>query len=378
MKWLQWLIVGFVALSAMALLAAGLPYGNLDWVAEAQPYTSPPNLALNERAVASTSLQGHPASLAVDGRADTTWVSSPYGSYQQWIYVFFGEYQPVDEVVVDWAATGFARNYQVYALQRSGGYQFWQALAYENAGDGGEDVIDFAPISTAAILISMWGRPFESNSFAINELGVYLYAAGPQGPNNLAAFQPTWASSYRSGYVPQNATDTDYGTAWQPQPTTSGMPAIAVDLGSQYPVRSVDIHLGNQSSTYRVYIWTFVWYGWTGRWAWYPVASGNATANGVTTATFGPNSTRYVAVSFGNPDVMVNEIEVYGQQQTGANVFVAPQSIGPSKGAPTDQELPDLVPPGWKDSPEWRQSPFQGRLQVPELVPSDNVAPDNR
>lgn len=375
MKWLRFLIVGLGVLCTVAFIAAGLPYGSLDWMASAQPYTPPPNLALNQRAVASTSLQDHPPSRAVDGMDDTTWRSYPYSSYQQWIYVFFGEYRPVDQVVIDWAETGYARNYQVYALQRSGPYQFWQALHLENSGNGGEDVINFAPVSTAAILVTMWGRPFQSNSFAIDELEAYLYAAGPQGPDNLAAFQPAWASSYRSGHPPENATDTDYTTSWQPRATSFGAPAIAVDLGNQYPVRSVDIHLGDSASNYRVYIWTFVWYGWTGRWAWYPVASGNAAANAITTATFGPMDTRYVAVGFGNRDVMVNEIEVYGQQQpqAGTDALVTPQDVWPA-----DQEVPDLVPPGWEDTPEWRQAPFQDKLQVPELVPADKLSPIDR
>jgi hypothetical protein len=375
MKWLRFSILGLVVLGAVLLSAAGLPYGRFDWVANAQPY-GPPNLALNERAVASSWLQNHPPSWAVDGDPDTSWMSTPYYSHQQWFYVVLDRYQPVSEIVIDWPDDGYARYYQVSVLRRIQGGQYWQAVNLENAGDGGVDTIDFPAISTVAVLVQMWGRPFESNSFGIDELQVFYIPTGPQGPTNLAAGKPTYATSYRADHLPQYATDADLATSWQPLATGRTSPAIYVDLGDTYDVSEADIYwLGASSVDYRLYVWTFVWYGWYGRWTWYPVYAGSATGD-VSTATFRAINARYVLLQVrGSTDFGVSEFEVYARQATSAaaDKFAAPQAIGPA-----DQQLPELVPPGWEDTPLWRQSPTQSKDAVPELVPADKAPSINR
>ncbi|GAA5483428.1 glycosyl hydrolase 2 galactose-binding domain-containing protein [Haloferula sargassicola] len=98
------------------------------------------NLALNRPAKAS-SVKDHAAANAVDGDPSTRW-SSEYAD-QQWIAVDLGSPKKVGSVELSWEAA-YAPEYRI---ETSVNGKSWKIAAHVTDGDGGEDLVPFAPVS---------------------------------------------------------------------------------------------------------------------------------------------------------------------------------------------------------------------------------------
>jgi len=366
-------VVVLLAAGLLMLPVLGLPYGRLDWTVYSQAYSALENLALNRPAAASTYDFRYPPSLAVDGDVETAWESSP--GYRQWFYVILDSPQWVNQIVVNWGP-GYATHYRISVLV-GGYYGYWQPVTDEVAGDGDLDLVSFPPIQSDAVAISMYGRAPDAFNFTIREFEVYYLSDGTQASENLAAGKPAYATTYQSDYDPGNATDAEMTTSWRPDPAIDfDMSSIYVDLGDTYDVAQVDLYWGDAyADQYQLYAWTFVWTGWTGYWAWWPIYDGSSAGGGQDTATFQSISTRYVRlVAFGQAGQAIDlkEFEVYsgpsmpsGEGSTPSASYLTPDAV---REAGKDV-LQDFVPSGWEKSPAWQQTPSQGGVSVPELVP---------
>ncbi len=94
-----------------------------------------PNLARGQRATASTSYPGLPASHATDGNTASRW-SSEF-SDSQWIYVDLGAVYTIDRVVLRWEAA-YGRG---YTIQVSNDASTWSDVYSTTTGAGGVDDI---------------------------------------------------------------------------------------------------------------------------------------------------------------------------------------------------------------------------------------------
>lgn len=369
---------GLLVIGLAMLPAVGLPYGHFDWTVYSQAYGVLENLALNRPAFATTYLFDHPPSYAVDGDLDTTWESSPH--HQQWLYVILDKPQWVNQVVINWGE-GYATRYRISVVVDGRYGHWWQPVYDETSGGGDLDFVSFPNIYGSAVAISMFRRAPDAFNFSIREFEVFYLPEETQESENLAAGKSAYATSYQSGYEPSQGTDADMSTSWRPDPSIDPqVSSIYVDLDETYDVSQVDLYWGETyPDRYRLYAWTFVWSGWHGYWAWWPIHEGSSTG-GQNTSTFSPISTRYVrlvAYSEAGHGVDLKEFEVYSGPREEPSDGNAPPSTGyltpDTAKEGVEGVLRDLVPPGWEESPAWRQTPSEEGVPVPELLPPKSV-----
>ena len=107
------------------------------------------NLAEGCPVTASSELPGHGASLAVDGKRHTLWSSS--NRDPQWIMVDLGKQREVGAVSIDWDSSiwvwkmGNPYYTKAYEVEISTDKENWVRVASVTDGDGGRDVVEFAP-----------------------------------------------------------------------------------------------------------------------------------------------------------------------------------------------------------------------------------------
>ncbi|MFV2101183.1 penicillin acylase family protein [Micromonospora sp. LOL_024] len=124
------------------------------------------NLAAGRTATASSSQWGNGAARAVDGALNTRWASS--WSDNQWLRVDLGSVRPVGRVVLAWEAA-YARSYRV---EVSSDGNTWRQVWSTTAGDGGTDVLAFAP--QQARYVRMYGLTRgTSYGFSLWEMSAY-------------------------------------------------------------------------------------------------------------------------------------------------------------------------------------------------------------
>ena len=367
---------------AVALPFVGLPYGLLDWTVYSQAYVEPaPNLILGRPAFASTALDDHAPSLAVDGDPQTFWES--YRTGIQWWYVKLDGPQWVNQVVVRWGPN-YASAFRVSVL--TGNY--WQPVYETYAGDGGDDVVNFPPVYGRAVLVSFIYPAPGAESYTLAEVEAYLQSLAAQGALNLALGHPVTASSFQPGHEPDFVTDGDPATEWWSDPAADPFTAsMYVDLGAPTPVEQATLLWGdNYAVSYRLYGWVFVWiqtwYGYYGYWTWWPLYNGVSFGD-QDVVFFSPLHTQYVRVVFDDrPDptqgYQLREFELYSRLIIGppeppeGNGFVSPTEAEGRLG----ETLNDVTPPGWENSPAWRLVPSDTGIPIPEAIPrSPKVSP---
>ncbi|TCB98046.1 penicillin acylase family protein [Micromonospora zingiberis] len=126
------------------------------------------NLAVGRPVTASSSQLGNGAARAVDGDLGTRWASS--WSDNQWIRVDLGSVRQVGRVVLAWEAA-YARSYRV---EVSTDGTTWRPVWSTTAGDGGTDVLAFAP--QQARYVRMYGLTRGSSyGFSLWELSAYAH-----------------------------------------------------------------------------------------------------------------------------------------------------------------------------------------------------------
>jgi hypothetical protein len=113
--------------------------------------TSAGNLARSRPVfVSSVEVAGFEGFKAVDGNATTRW-SSQYRD-PQWIYVDLGRNQAVNQVVLKWQGA-YARAFAVHVKVDGGCLTCWQQVYATSSGQGGTNVINFAPVAVRYVLV---------------------------------------------------------------------------------------------------------------------------------------------------------------------------------------------------------------------------------
>ncbi|MEV6810964.1 discoidin domain-containing protein, partial [Micromonospora sp. NPDC051296] len=126
------------------------------------------NLTVGRPVTASSSQLGNGTARAVDGDLGTRWASS--WSDNQWIRVDLGTVRQIGRVVLAWEAA-YARSYRI---EVSTDGTSWREVWSTTAGDGGTDVIAFAP--QQARYVRMYGLTrATSYGFSLWELSGYAH-----------------------------------------------------------------------------------------------------------------------------------------------------------------------------------------------------------
>jgi hypothetical protein len=129
------------------------------------------NLAVGKTATANsyeTGWYNSPPAQAVDGKADTRWASD--WSDPQWLKVDLGNEQTVRRVVLDWEAA-YGKAYKV-EVSRDG--VTWQQVYATTTGDGGEDVVRFAPTQARYVRVTGTQRA-TSYGYSLYEFQVFRW-----------------------------------------------------------------------------------------------------------------------------------------------------------------------------------------------------------
>ncbi|TBL40685.1 penicillin acylase family protein [Verrucosispora sp. SN26_14.1] len=124
------------------------------------------NLATGRPVTASSSQLGNGAARAVDGDLNTRWASS--WSDNQWLRVDLGSVRQVGRVALAWESA-YARSYRV---EVSDDGATWRTVWSTTAGDGGTDVLTFAPQQARYVRVYGLTRA-TTYGFSLWELSAY-------------------------------------------------------------------------------------------------------------------------------------------------------------------------------------------------------------
>ena len=150
-----------------------------------------PNLALGQPATASSSKPAHPPGLAVDENTSTHWRSDAVNSSTTaWWRVDLGTIQTIDNVVIDWSGSFYAKEYQVQ-VSNTAASGSWETVYTNNAGNGGIDNVTFAPTPARYVRIRM--TKHNETTERLNE--VYIGASAPVAKGSEIA-KPAVVTSY--------------------------------------------------------------------------------------------------------------------------------------------------------------------------------------
>ncbi|MEU4193577.1 ricin-type beta-trefoil lectin domain protein [Kribbella sp. NPDC026611] len=127
------------------------------------------NLARGRPAVASSVyLAGREAAKAVDGSMSTAWSSARRDP--QWLQVDLGSVQVVNQVLLNWLSTSYAKAYQI---QVSGSGRTWKTVYSTAAGDGGTDSLLFSPNYARYVRINATARGVAGSYYSLWEFGIF-------------------------------------------------------------------------------------------------------------------------------------------------------------------------------------------------------------
>ena len=160
-----WSVSGGGSIDSNGLFTASGPEGIYDVTAQSGPITASAkvivgdvNLALGVPVVVSSAERADLlATYAADGNVKTRWSSA--FSDPQWIYVDLGAFYTIDRVVLN-QETAYFKGYEI---QVSDDAQNWVTVFSEGNGDGGVDVINFAPVNARYVRVlglqrgTQWG-----------------------------------------------------------------------------------------------------------------------------------------------------------------------------------------------------------------------------
>ena len=152
-----------------------------------------PNLALNQPATASSSKPAHPPGNAVDDNTGTHWRSDVVGGTTKvWWRVDLGALYTIDNVVIDWSGSFYAKQYQIQ-LSYTAAAGTWETVYTDNAGNGGIDNVTFPPTVGRYVRIMM--TKHNETVERINE--VYVAADAPVAKESEGASNQLSVTSYQ-------------------------------------------------------------------------------------------------------------------------------------------------------------------------------------
>jgi len=155
---------------AQVLVFGGLNAGAGGFYDETWVYTATPaNLALNKTATASSSNSSFPPSNANDGNTSTHWRSGTVsGATVVWWRVDLGATYNINNVVINWRASFYAKKYTVQVSLTGSG---WTTVYADNVGNGGIDNVTFTAVSARYVRIRMTQN--NGSTERLNEVEVY-------------------------------------------------------------------------------------------------------------------------------------------------------------------------------------------------------------
>ena len=137
------------------------------------------NLAINKKALSSSTEGEHKAENVSDGHLSSRW-SSDYKD-PQWVHIDLGEKRNIDSVIINWEGA-FAKSYE---LRVSDDAKNWKTVYSTDNGDGGYDKISFEP--TEARYIMMYGKQRGSMyGYSIFEIIVNETGSSPETIKGLS------------------------------------------------------------------------------------------------------------------------------------------------------------------------------------------------
>ena len=141
------------------------------------------NFALNKNASASSSTGANTAAKAVDGTAGTFWISS--NSDNQNFAIDLGQKYDVCNIVINWDATNFGKNYNIRASNDSVTWTTVKAITNNNSAS---NVISLSANGYRYLQMQGLTRNNAAGSFSISEFQVYGTLSNACGsPANLNA-----------------------------------------------------------------------------------------------------------------------------------------------------------------------------------------------
>jgi hypothetical protein len=105
---------------------------------------------------------------ATDGDTATAWSSGEAAA--QRLMLDLGETRTINQAIIRWNGGDYATGYGLYYQDSNGA---WQPLFATDSGNGDVDVLEFASITTAHVLIEMWQKPELVNGYSISEFEVH-------------------------------------------------------------------------------------------------------------------------------------------------------------------------------------------------------------
>ncbi|MCX6050738.1 MAG: discoidin domain-containing protein [Chloroflexi bacterium] len=105
---------------------------------------------------------------ATDGDMTTAWSSGEAAT--QRLMLDLGETRTLNQAIIRWNGGDYASGYGLYYQDENGA---WQPLFATDSGDGDVDILEFAPITTAHVLVEMWQRPALSSHYSMSEFEVH-------------------------------------------------------------------------------------------------------------------------------------------------------------------------------------------------------------
>ncbi|WP_316743640.1 discoidin domain-containing protein [Streptomyces sp. MK7] len=290
-----------------------------------------PNIALGDRASASSALSDYSAANITDGNQGTYWEAAG-SDFPQWVQADLGTTQNVDEVVLRLPASwesraetlsvqGSADGTGFSTLKTSASYTF-------SPGSGNTVTVAFPAARTRFVRIAVTANT-GWKSAQLSELEVH---AADGSSANLAAGRTLTASSHTQVYAPANANDGNRATYWESD--NNALPQwLQADLASSVRVNRVVLRLpagwDRRSQTLRIQ-GSANGTDFTDLTATQAYTFDPASGNSVSIA-FDATTTRYVRVlvtaNSVQPGAQVSELEVYGPDTGDSQAPSAPAGL---------------------------------------------------
>ena len=213
------------------------------------------DIAANKNAFSSTIKDLNLPTLAIDNKANTSWISSAAGD--QWIYVELKGIYKISSMQVDWG-NNYAPNYEI---QISDDAQMWQTVKTIIDGQGGnENISDLGNQEARYVRLKLNGS--SGSSYQIIQWSVYGELVEAENLENIALNKTATASSvYNNVYTANRAIDGSFEnnggndqSRWVSN-RNSNDEYIQIDLEANYDLTGVKLYWeGNGAKKYQILV----------------------------------------------------------------------------------------------------------------------------
>ncbi len=194
------------------------------------------NLALNKTSTASRQETGYESFRAFDSDLASYWWAR--STSEQWLQVDLGSSQTINNIVLHWHLTNYARS---YVLEVSGTGSSWTQVVNRSSFTGGKIEHSFTARSARYVRLRV-SNPANSNGYMLYGMKVFNNTTTPPPPTtsgNLALNKTASSSRQESGYAASLAFDGNTGSYWWARSTSEQW--LQVDLGSSRNINKVSL-----------------------------------------------------------------------------------------------------------------------------------------